>query len=54
MEINIFKGLNNYVTKSGLKPNMAIAELLAQAVDNIKKDLSVPLNLQKQEQTPDG
>jgi hypothetical protein len=47
-EFNIFKGLNNYVTKSGLNPNMAIAELLAQAVDNIKKDLSVPLNLQKQ------
>jgi ribonuclease HI len=47
-QFNIFKGLNNYVTKSGLKPNMAIAELLAQAVDNIKKDLSVPLNLQKQ------
>ena len=46
-EFNIFKGLNNYVTKSGLNPNMAIAELLAQAVDNIKKDLSVPLNLQK-------
>jgi hypothetical protein len=45
---DIFKGLNNYITKSGLEPNMAVATLLAQAVDNIKKDLSVPLNLQKE------
>jgi hypothetical protein len=44
---NLFKGLNNMKTASGLEASLANAVLLAQAVDNIKKDLSVPLNLHK-------
>ncbi len=44
---NLFLGLNNMQTKSGLTAALANAVLLAQAVDNIKKDLSVPLNLHK-------
>jgi len=44
---NLFLGLNNMQTKSGQTAALANAVLLAQAVDNIKKDLSVPLNLHK-------
>jgi hypothetical protein len=44
---NIFLGLNNMKTKSNQTAALANAVLLAQAVDNVKKDLSVPLNLHK-------
>jgi hypothetical protein len=44
---NLFRGINNFKSISGSTANISNAVLLAQAVDNIKKDLSVPLNLHK-------